>query len=249
VRRSGGRPGQQRNVRQTIRRIAELLRERASMRAFLVANALWELSLAALKTFVILFVTSGLGYGLETAVAIVGAVAVLILVAAVMSGKLGDRFGKARVATVALWVYGVGLMVPFVSQEPWIVLPALPLIAFGGGTILTLPYALLIPLMPEGEHGILTGFYSFSRGLGILLGPLIAGGAISLLRGPLSSTQGYAAMWLVCSAAILASIPLMKPLRRREPGPVAAPRVRCEHARLYLSRAGTARHGPDARVR
>jgi MFS family permease len=213
---SGGPHGKTRDVRATVGRIVELLRGSRELRSFLVANALWELSLAALKTFVILYLTSGLGYRLETAVGIVGVVAVLILGAAVSAGKLGDRFGKARVATAGLWVYGLGLLVPFVSQSPLVVLPAMPLIAFGGGTILTLPYALLIPLMPDSEHGILTGFYSFSRGLGILLGPLLAGAAISLLKGPLGSTHGYGAMWLVCSAAILASIPMMGALRRRE---------------------------------
>jgi MFS family permease len=213
---SGNQEGEARTARQTLRRIAELLGESPQLRAFLYANALWELSLAALKTFVILYITAGLGYGLTTAVAIVAGVAVLILVAAIASGKLGDHFGKARVATAGLWVYGIGLLIPFMSQNPWIVLPVIPLVAFGGGTILTLPYALLMPLMPEDEHGILTGFYSFSRGLGILFGPLLAGAAISLLRQPLETTQGYAAMWLVCSVAILASIPAMAPLRRHE---------------------------------
>jgi len=66
----------------------------------------------------------------------------------------------------------------------------LPLVAFGGGMILTLPYAILIPLMPDEEHGLLTGFYSFTRGLGILAGPLLAGLAISLLRGQLGGTHG-----------------------------------------------------------
>jgi MFS family permease len=208
--------GRSRSARQTLNRIVELLGEHAELRAFLVANALWELSLATLKTFVVLYITAGLGYRLTTAVEMIGAVAALILVAALVSGKLGDRFGKARVATVALWVYGIGLLIPFMSQSPWVVLPSLPLVAFGGGTILTLPYALLIPIMPDKEHGIMTGFYSFSRGIGILLGPLLGGAAISLLREPLETTHGYAAMWLVCSVAILASIPAMAPLRRRE---------------------------------
>jgi MFS family permease len=78
---------------------------------------------------------------------------------------------------------------------------------------MTLPYAMLIPLMPKREHGALTGFYSLSRGIGVMLGPLLAGVAVSLLKGPLSSTHGYAAMWLVCSAAILASIPLVGHVR------------------------------------
>ena len=205
-----------RTARETVRLIARLLRERPALRAFLVANALWELSLAALKTFVVLFLTVGVGMKMPAAVGVIAAVAVLILIAAPVSGKVGDRFGKARVVSIALWVYGLGLLVPLFTQTPWLVAPVLPFVAFGGGMILTLPYAILMPLMPEEEHGLLTGFYSFSRGLGILLGPLLAGLAISLLRGPLAGTQGYAAMWGVCGVAILASIPLMPRLRAKE---------------------------------
>lgn len=208
--------GQTRTARQTVARIVELLRGSAELRAFLVANALWELSLAALKTFVVLYLTVGLGLGLSSAVAIIAGVAGLILGAALVSGKLGDHFGRARVAYAALWIYGLGLLIPFFSQSPWVAGPSLPFVAFGGGMILTLPYAVLIPLMPDDEHGMLTGFYSFSRGIGILLGPLIAGAAIALLHEPLSSTHGYSAMWLVCSGAILASIPMTARLRRGE---------------------------------
>jgi MFS family permease len=205
-----------RTSRQTMKRTMELLRERPALRAFLVANALWELSLAALKTFIVLFLTTGMGLKMTESVGVIAVVAVLILAAAPVSGKLGDRLGKTRVVSVSLWVYGLGLLVPLITQNAWIVAPVLPFIAFGGGMILTLPYAILMPLMPEEEHGLLTGFYSFSRGIGILLGPLIAGVAISVLRGPLSSTHGYAAMWGVCAVAILASIPLMPRLRDKE---------------------------------
>lgn len=69
---------------------------------------------------------------------------------------------------------------------------------------------------PEGEHGALSGLYSTSRGIGIMLGPLLGGAAVELLRGPLADTDGYAAMWLVASAALLASIPLIRRLRRDE---------------------------------
>jgi MFS family permease len=205
-----------RTARQTIRRMLELLRNRPALRAFLVANALWELSLAALKTFIVLFLTVGVGLKMTGAVGVIAIVAVMILIAAPISGKLGDRFGKTRVVSAALWVYGIGLLVPLFTQKAWIVAPVMPVVAFGGGMILTLPYAILMPLMPEEEHGLLTGFYSFTRGLGILAGPLLAGAAISGLRDQLSSTQGYAAMWLVCGAAILATIPLMGPLRAKE---------------------------------
>lgn len=190
--------------------IWKLVRGDGRLRAYLAANALWELSLGALKTFVILYITTGLGYSVFTAAAIVGAVALVVLVAAPVSGRMSDRFGSTAVMRAALPVYGVGLLVPLFISSPWALAPVLPLIAFGGGVIMTLPYAMLIPLMPKGGHGALTGFYSLSRGIGVMLGPLLAGVAVSLLRGPLSGTHGYAAMWLVCSVSILASIPLVR---------------------------------------
>jgi MFS family permease len=205
-----------RSAGETVSRIVELVRARPALRAFLFANALWELSLAALKTFIMLFLTVGMGLGMSSAAGLIGIVLVLILISAPISGTLGDRFGKTRVVGIALWLYGIGLLVPFFTQSAYIVLPIMPLVAFGGGMILTLPYAILMPLMPDEEHGLITGFYSFSRGIGILLGPALAGLAIMALRSTLPGTAGYAAMWLVCAVAILASVAFMRPLRAKE---------------------------------
>jgi MFS family permease len=205
-----------RSPRETVQKVIKLVRRRPALRAFLVANALWELSLAALKTFVVLFLTVGLGLSISAAAGVIAIVIVLILITAPISGKLGDRFGKTRVVGISLWLYGLGLLVPFLTQNPILVLPILPFVAIGGGMILTLPYAILMPLMPEEEHGLVTGFYSFSRGLGIVLGPLLAGLAITAMRSSLPTTDGYAAMWLVCGMAILASIGFMGPLQAKE---------------------------------
>jgi MFS family permease len=189
-----------------------LLKQHPALRAFMLANLLWELSLAALKSFVVLFITIGLGYSLTTAALLIGLVAVVILIAAPVSGRLGDRYGTARVMLAALAVYALGLLVPFFSDAPLVVLPILPVIAFGGGVIMTLPYALLMPMMPAKEHGAVTGLYSVSRGLGTLLGPVIAGGVIDLSASVFPQTHGYVAMWLVSSAAIAVSIPLLSRL-------------------------------------
>jgi MFS family permease len=202
--------------RQVAADLWKLVRDHGRLRAYLVANALWELSLGALKTFVILYITNGLGYSVFAAAAIVGAVALVVLLAAPVSGRMADRMGTTRVMRFALPVYGAGLLVPLFVRSPWILGPVLPVIAFGGGVIMTLPYAMLIPLMPKGEHGTLTGFYSLSRGIGVMLGPLFAGVAVAALKGTLTHTHGYAAMWLVCSASILASIPLVKHVKEDE---------------------------------
>ena len=207
------REGEAKSALEKARDLWAFIRDDGRLRAYLAANSLWELSLAALKTFVILYITSGLGYSVFAAAAIVGAVALIVLLAAPVSGWVADRFGSTAVMRASLPVYGVGLLVPLFVRSPWVLGPLLPLIAFGGGVIMTLPYAMLIPLMPKGEHCALTGFYSLSRGIGVMLGPLLAGVAVSVLKGPLSSTHGYAAMWLVCSVSVLASIPFVGHIR------------------------------------
>jgi Na+/melibiose symporter-like transporter len=55
--------GGERSVREAAAHLLGLLRRSAALREFLVANALWELSLGALKTFVVLYITRGLGFG------------------------------------------------------------------------------------------------------------------------------------------------------------------------------------------
>jgi MFS family permease len=201
------------SLREQLRHLSVLVRGSGAIREFLVANALWELSLGALKTFVILYLTEGLDIGISVAAAMVAGVAVFVALAAPISGRLADRFGTQRILHVSLTVYGAGLLVPFLVDEPWVVALVAPVIGFGGGVVMTLPYALLIPLMPPGDHGLATGLYSVSRGIGTSLGPLLAGIAITALDGVFAGTDGYQAMWGVCAVAILASLPFLARVR------------------------------------
>jgi MFS family permease len=230
---SSSSPG---GVGATARRVRQLIRGDAALKSFLAANALWELSLAALKTFVVLYVTKGLGHSRSTAALIIGGVAVLVLGAAFAGGRAADRFGHFTVLRIALPIYGLGLLVPFLVTQPWLIAVSVPFIAIGGGALTALPYAVLMPLMPEDEHGLLTGYYSFSRGLGTWLGPLLGGLAITALAPVFTATQGYQAVWAVCSLAVLLSLWPLRRLRRHvdEPAetpacrPPASARGRCE---------------------
>jgi Na+/melibiose symporter-like transporter len=194
--------------------LGSLVRDHPELRAYLVANALWEASLGALKTFVFLYITIGLGHSQAASAAIVGGVALLILPAAVLSGRLADRYGRLRAMSWVLPVYGIGQLVPAFTESIAILIPVMLIVGFGGGLVMTLPYALLQPLMPPGRHGTLTGFYSLSRGIGTAIGPLLAGIAIEVLADPFSSTRGYSAMWLICGGTILLSVPVVMRLRR-----------------------------------
>jgi MFS family permease len=189
------------------RDVVGLVRGDRELQAFLVANALWELALAALKTFVVLYVTKTMGLSLAGSSLVIGAAAVVVLAGALVSGELGDRIGRTSVMRMSLIAYGCGLIVPFATTAPWLVALATPVVAFGGGVTMSLPYALLMPMMPRGAHGTLTGFYSLSRGLGVSLGPLLGGVAIQIAGGD------YRAVWFVCAAAIFGSLFVMAPLR------------------------------------
>lgn len=213
----GSRDGVE-HVGSAFREIFDLVREHRALRPYMVANALWELSLAAIKTFVVLYVTVGLGYSLSATSGIIGTTALVILLAAVVSGRLADRYGTARVMGIALVVYGVGLVVPFTVETTWIILAAVPLIAFGGGVLMALPYALLMPMMPKGQHGLVTGFYGLSRGIGVTLGPLLAGVAIDTGLTPVDGAAGYPAVFGVAGFAVLASLPFLRAVvRQAEP--------------------------------
>ena len=136
-----------------------------------------------------------------------GSLAVLGLVGAL------PAMGVLAATFFAGWIYGCALAVLIFTHATPALLAVAPVVAFGGGLTMTLPYAILIPLMPARGHGMLTGFYSLSRGLGVMLGPLLAGGAIDLLRPLFPATHGYAAMWIVSASSVLASIPVLGRLR------------------------------------
>ncbi len=213
----GEEQAEPRSAGEELRKVVRLLR-RTELRALLVANALWELSLGALKTWVFLYLTVGLGLGSSSAALVIGGAAVFVLGGAVASGKLGDRLGRTRVLAFALPVYGVGLLVPFLFTNRLLVALIAPVATFAGGAIMTLPYAVLMPMMPDEDRGAVAGFFTFSRGVGTSLGPLLAGIAISATSSLFSATHGYQAAWGVCSVAIFVSLPFLRALRRRSDG-------------------------------
>lgn len=57
----------------SFRALKDAVADEPALKAFLAANALWELSLAALKAFVVLYITRGLGLEVQTASLAIGA--------------------------------------------------------------------------------------------------------------------------------------------------------------------------------
>jgi MFS family permease len=206
-----------RGVRSYVRTSWQVFHDVPEVRRFLLANAAWEGTFAAMRTFVVLYITKGLHQPLSTSSAVLATVAVGYVLAALGSGPLGDRFGLARVIFGASFVYGAGLLVAGLAQEwhNWYYALILP-VAVAGGTVMTLSWGLLFKLMPPQHRGAIAGLATTTKGLGLLVGPLVAGVMIDVLSPYLKKTDGYEALWPVCALPVLAAIPLVASLIRTE---------------------------------
>jgi MFS family permease len=188
------------------------------MQIFAAANSLWEFSLAGLKTFVILYLTHGLHRSSQLASACLAMVAVAFIVGAPIASRLAERVGIVVVMSVAAAVYGATLCLGVIPTSLGPMLLILPVCAFAGSILMTLPQALAFTLAPEGSEGAAAGLVDFSRGVGVVLGPAAVGGMVGLFSHSLSSTSGYAVMWPTIGVPVLLSLVL---LRRFENQPFA----------------------------
>jgi MFS family permease len=194
-----------------------IVRTQREVRLFLVANAAWEATFAAARIFVVLYVIKGLDQPARVASIVLAVVAAGYVAAAVGSGPIADRIGIGRVIFACSFVYGAGLVAAGLASEwhawyPAVVFP----VAVAGGTVMTQAWGLLFKVAPETDRGAVSGLATTTKGIGILVGPLLAGGAIDILAPYLDATDGYQALWPVCGIPVLAAIPLVARLMRAE---------------------------------
>jgi len=218
IREDGGHGRVFEGVRAYFKRSWAILRDEAEVRRFMIANAAWEGTFAAARTFVVLYVIDGLHQSKAISSALLGAVATGYVIAALLASRLGDRFGIARVIFWSSFVYGGGYLVAGFATEwhDWYFALIVP-VSVAGGLVMTLAWGLLFKLMPMEHRGAVSGLATTTKGLGLLLGAPIAGAAIDIARPYLDATDGYQILWPVCGIPILAAIPLVYRMMRIEP--------------------------------
>jgi MFS family permease len=196
-----------------VRHSWRVMRRHPDVGKFLVANAAWEGTFAGARTFVVLYVTVGLGETLYTSTLLLAAVAGGYIVAALVSGPIGDRIGLARVITVCSVVYGVALLAGGLggTWHGWY-LPIVFVVALFAGSVMTLAWGLLFKLMPPEDRGAISGLATTTKGIGLIIGPLLAGALIDIMRTRLPATGGYQVLWPVLGVPILLVIPLVASL-------------------------------------
>lgn len=218
VREEGGQQRVFEGVRAYVAHSWRLVRREPEVRRFLIANAAWEGTFAAARTFVVLYVTVGLGQSKTVSLEVLAAVAAGYVLAALGAGRLGDRFGLARVIFSASFVYGGGYVAAGLAERwhDWYLAAIVP-VAVAGGTVMTLAWGLLFKLMPQAHRGAISGLATTTKGFGLLLGAPLAGLAIDVARPHLDATHGYQILWPVCGVPILLAIPLVYRLIAAEP--------------------------------
>jgi MFS family permease len=188
----------------------ELFLHNRPMQLFAVANMLWEFSLAGLKTFIVLYIVHGLGKSTSLASAFIAIVAVAYIIGAPVASRLADRFGMVTVMQWSAAIYGVALCFGVIPTTVSPMLIDLPIGALAGAVLMTLPQALAFTLAPDASQGAAAGLVDFSRGVGVVLGPVLVGAAVAASSGVLSSTSGYAIMWPTIGVPVLLSLLLLR---------------------------------------
>lgn len=196
-------------------RVADLLLRNRGLQLFAVANAIWEYSFSGLRTFIVLYITVGLGHSKSLASAVIAIVALAYVVGAPVAGRLAERYGIVRVMEISAAAYGVLLCLGLFATSITPMLVVLPIGALAGSILMTLPQALAFNLAPETGQGAAAGLVDFSRGVGVVLGPVLVGAAVGWSRSALSATHGYAVMWVMIGAPILLTLAPLRMLRAR----------------------------------
>ncbi len=189
-----------------IKRVWQSTRQTKGIQRFMVASFLWESTLAALRPFIMLYFIYTLGATEQVGALLLGLVGVTYMIAGVSSGYLADRYGRVRIMRIGLWIYlGGCILGVFLTDIKWAFI-FLPIFGLGGSIVLTLPYAILIKLMPKEHIGQFTGMFSMTRGFANILGPIVAGVAIDITATFAEDGREYAVIWLVSALMIVISL-------------------------------------------
>jgi MFS family permease len=209
VREDGGYGAVYEGTREYLSRSWRVLQRFPEVRAFLAANAAWEATFAAARVSVVNYFVKFLHEPARVSSIVLAVVAAGYVVAAVGAGRLGDRVGLGRMIFISSFVYGGGLLFGGLATtwHYWY-LGVVFVVAIAGGTVMTLAWGLLFKLMPFEHRGAASGLATTTKGIGLIVGPVLAGAAIDL--------TSYRALWPMCAVPVIGAIPIVVRLMHAE---------------------------------
>lgn len=189
----------------------KLLSENKKIMLWFICNSLWESAIAALKVFIVLYFIKGLHLSLTQTSVALSLVGIAAIFAAPLSGKLADQYGNRPVILIATILFVVGLTPALLTVNRHYIAGILP-VAFVAVTLITLPYAILMGLLPKKHsHGAGAALFAMSQGIGALIGPLISGIVVEICKNinflVFKESDGFAGIFFVTAVFLLISLP------------------------------------------
>ena len=210
------RPRVRRRARVLRARAGEILREEPDVRRFLLANAAWEGTFAAARTFVVLYIVGGWRQSGD------------------LVGRPRRRRGGYVIAALSRAGSATGSGSPASSSGPpsstaaatssragaalaRLVLRADLPVAVAGGTVMTLAWGLLFKLTPPERARHDLGARDDDEGARTARRRAARRPRDRHLAAVPGATSGYQVLWPICALPVLLAIPLVGALLRVEP--------------------------------
>lgn len=105
------------------------------------------------------------------------------------AGKMGDRWGYARMLTLGQWVFAIGSVIGFLGHSLPLLATARLLMAVGGAIIVPSAMALVRVRLPASQRAHAFGMFGAVMGLSAAIGPLVG--------GEIAARLGWSALFLV----------------------------------------------------
>jgi EmrB/QacA subfamily drug resistance transporter len=131
-------------------------------------------------------------------------------------GVLGDRLGRRKALVTGLIIFGAGSILGTVAASTTEVMLARVTMGVGAAVIMPATLSLLVATFPKGERAKAISIWAATSGLGIAVGPLVAG--LLLEGGDWNLT--FLINIPVVVLAVAASLAIVPPSRVTDPGSI-----------------------------
>ena len=199
------------------------LKGRPAISWMLLGNALWSSGVDGIRPYIFLFATVVLGINVAQTSLLLTVIVAGLGIGAVVLGRLGDRFGHARLLGVGSGITGAAMLLGFYVRTVPGAVVLLLFAGLGAATLISLAYPLYASLITERGVGRDTGLYIMTMGFGRIVAPVVIGAAIDIGRASLPDVRGYPYMWPIAGGLMLLGLVAltraMHHARRRGLGP------------------------------
>ncbi|MGB8643977.1 MAG: MFS transporter [Anaerolineae bacterium] len=202
-------------------------RQNPSFTWWVVNRLAFLASVANIASFILYYLQGRLGlHGEEAAGPAANlqvAIGILILVSALASGWLSDRFGHKRVVAAAGLIAALGTVIAIAVPNLNVIFVGGALIGAGAGMFYTANWALGTSIVPQGQAGRYLGISNLAGAGAGAVGSYIGGPIADYItaRVPESPGLGYVLLFVIFAVLFLASVLALT--RVHEPSAQAVP--------------------------